>query len=87
MRTAWATHSALITGSIPGIAASTRETWSLGSPPNSVEAPENSFARLDTWAWISMPTITSQSWRPPLISFLGSTGAFMVVRAEKRSLA
>ena len=32
-----------ITGSIPGIAASTSETWLLGSPPNSVEAPENSF--------------------------------------------
>ena len=83
MRTAWAMHSALITGSMPGIAASTSETWSFGSAPNSVEAPENSFARLETWAWTSMPTITSQSWRPPLISFLGSTDAFMVVRAER----
>jgi hypothetical protein len=33
----------LITGSMPGIAASTSETLELGSPPNSVEAPENSF--------------------------------------------
>jgi len=28
---------------MPGIAASTSETWLLGSPPNSVEAPEKSF--------------------------------------------
>jgi hypothetical protein len=25
------------------MAASTSETWSLGAPPNSVDAPENSF--------------------------------------------
>ncbi len=43
MRTACAMHSALITGSMPGMAASTSETWLLGSAPNSVEAPENSF--------------------------------------------
>ena len=36
-------HSSLITGSMPGMAASTRLTWLFGSPPNSVEAPENSF--------------------------------------------
>ena len=44
VRIACRTHSSLITGSIPGIAASTSETWLLGSPPNSVEAPENSLA-------------------------------------------
>src|SRR6266403_251603 len=31
---------------MPGIAASTKETWLLGSPPNSVEAPENSHVSL-----------------------------------------
>ena len=44
MRTAWRMHSSLITGSMPGIAASTSETCEFGSPPNAVEAPENSFA-------------------------------------------
>jgi len=28
---------------MPGIAASTSETWLLGSPPNAVEAPEKQF--------------------------------------------
>src|SRR5215471_8973505 len=55
VRTAWRTHSSLMTGSMPGIAASTSETWLLGSPPNAVEAPENSFEFEATWAWISMP--------------------------------
>ena len=59
------------------MAASTRETWLFGSPPKAVEAPENSFASLVTWAWISMPTITSQSPVAPLMSFLGFAGAFM----------
>jgi hypothetical protein len=53
VRTACATHSPLITGSMPGIAASTSETCALGSPPNAVEAPENSFAFEVTWAWTS----------------------------------
>src|SRR5690242_17989197 len=55
---------------MPGIAASTRETWELGDPPNSVEAPENSFAREVTWACTSIPTITSQSPVAPLMSLL-----------------
>ncbi len=42
--------SKLIAGSIPGMAASTSETWLFGGPPNSVEAPENSFDLLLTWA-------------------------------------
>jgi putative heme-binding domain-containing protein len=33
-----------MTGSIPGIAASTKETFALGSAPKAVEAPENSLA-------------------------------------------
>src|SRR5262245_53554780 len=57
-----------MTGSMPGIAASTSETWLFGSPPNAVEAPENSFALEVTWAWISMPITTSQSPVCPLIS-------------------
>ena len=36
---AWRTHSSLMTGSMPGMAASTKETWSLGSPPKAVDAP------------------------------------------------
>ncbi len=65
MRTACATHSRLITGSMPGIAASTSETLSFGSAPKAVGAPENSFERLVTWAWISMPITTSQSPSAP----------------------
>src|SRR5271165_2091369 len=53
---------------MPGIAASIRDTCELGSPPNSVEAPEKSFARDVTWAWTSSPTITSQSPVAPLRS-------------------
>ena len=68
MRIAWRTHSSLITGSMPGIAASTSETWLLGSPPNSVEAPENSLALEVTWACTSMPITTSQSPVAPRIS-------------------
>ena len=60
MRTAWATQTALITGSMPGMAASTSDTWLLGSPPKAVEAPENSLDNELTWAWISMPITTSQ---------------------------
>jgi hypothetical protein len=77
VRMAWRTHSSLITGSMPGMAASTRETWLFGSPPNAVEAPEKSLAWLVTWAWISMPMTISQSPVAPLMSFLGLTGAFM----------
>ena len=43
VRTAWRMHSWLGTGSMPGIAASTRLTWVFGSAPNAVAAPENSF--------------------------------------------
>src|ERR1700742_2246358 len=52
---------------MPGIAASTSETWLLGSPPNSVEAPENSFEFEVTWAWTSSPITISQSPVAPLI--------------------
>src|SRR5271165_3776087 len=57
-----------MTGSMPGIAASTSETCVLGSPPKAVEAPENSLERDVTWACTSRPTITSQSPVAPLMS-------------------
>src|SRR5258708_9496035 len=62
---------------MPGIAASTSETWVFGSPPNSVEAPENSFEFEVTWAWTSSPITISQSPVAPLISFDDLTGAFI----------
>ena len=55
---------------MPGMAASTSETWLLGSPPNSVEAPENSLALEVTWACTSMPMTTSQSPVAPLRRFV-----------------
>jgi hypothetical protein len=63
-----------MTGNMPGMAASTKETWLFGSPPKAVEAPENSLASLVTWAWISMPMMTSQSPSAPLMSFFGFAG-------------
>src|ERR1700733_2345272 len=60
---------------MPGIAASTSDTCELGSPPNSVEAPENSLASDVTWACTSRPITTSQSPFAPLISFDFLAGA------------
>ena len=54
---------------MPGIAASTSETWLLGSPPNAVEAPENSFDFEATWACTSRPTMISQSPVAPEMRF------------------
>src|SRR5262245_50068141 len=63
-----------MTGNMPGMAASTKDTWSLGAPPNSADAPENSLALESTCAWTSSPMITSQSPVAPLIqSFLSAT--------------
>jgi hypothetical protein len=58
----------LITGSIPGIAASTKATLEFGSAPKVVEAPENSLAFDETCAWISMPITSSQSCLAPAIT-------------------
>src|SRR5262249_38728403 len=68
---------------MPGIAASTSETWLLGSPPNSVDAPENSFALEVTCAWTSMPTMISHSPVAPFTSFLrfGSASIMILHRA------
>src|SRR5262252_7721265 len=68
VRTAWAMQASLMTGSMPGMAASTSETWLLGSPPNCVEAAENNFALEATCACTSMPTTTSHSPVAPLMS-------------------
>ena len=67
VRTAWRMHSAFGTGSIPGIAASTRLTWLFGSAPNRVEAPEKSLEAEVTWAWTSSPITTSHSPVAPWI--------------------
>ena len=66
---AWAMQPSLITGSMPGMAASTRLTWEFGSPPNSVEAPENSLALEVTCACTSMPITTSNGPVSPSIRF------------------
>src|ERR1700733_7314493 len=64
---------------MPGIAASTSETCELGSPPNAVEAAENSLEREVTWAWTSRPTITSQSPVAPLMSFALALSVAMLI--------
>src|SRR5437879_13253821 len=78
VRTACLMHSSLMTGSMPGMAASTRETCALGSPPNAVEAPGTSFDCEATWAWTSMPTTTSQSPVAPLMSFELGAAVFII---------
>ena len=49
------------TGNMPGIAASTKDTWLFGSAPKAVALPENSLALLVTCAWTSRPITTSHS--------------------------
>ena len=68
MRTACATHSWLITGSIPGNAASTKLTWLFGSAPNTVAEPLNSLDRLMTWACTSSPITSSHGPSRPSIT-------------------
>src|SRR5262245_54208732 len=76
-----------MTGSMPGIAASTSETWVLGSPPKAVDAPEKSFDFEVTWAWISMPMTTSQSPVEPLISLPLVTVISVLLRRAPRQCA
>src|SRR5690349_19376068 len=61
VRTAWRMHSRLGTGSMPGIAASTRLTCAFGSAPKAAAAPENSSDFETTCAWTSRPITTSHS--------------------------
>ena len=79
MRTACAMHSSLITGSMPGIAASTSETWLLGDAPKPVEAPENSFDAEATCACTSMPITTSQSPVAPVTRLLAAVFALSCI--------
>src|SRR5919197_1195063 len=72
VRTACSTHLRLITGSMPGNAASTKLTCVLGSAPKSVAAPENSFALEMTWAWTSSPITISHVPVLPSISMSDS---------------
>src|SRR3569833_3929462 len=70
---------------MPGIAASTSETWLFGAPPNSVDAPENSFDRDETCACTSMPITTSQSPVVPRISLSeGDVWALMAGTGSRR---
>ena len=71
VRTAWRTHSSLITGSIPGLAASTKLTVELGGAPNAVDDPDNSLLSDVTCACTSMPMTISQSPVAPLMKFFG----------------
>src|SRR5215212_2781397 len=57
-----------MTGSMPGNAASTGETWVFGSAPKAVAAPEKSLDFAVTWAWTSRPITTSHSPVRPSIS-------------------
>ena len=76
VRTACSTQNSLITGSMPGIAASTSETLALGSAPKRVEAPENSFASERTWACTSIPmTISHSPSTPEMRCAVGSSYA------------
>ena len=65
--TACSTQWRLITGSMPGMAASTSATWALGAAPAPTAAPENSLALEATWAWISSPRTISHSPVRPVI--------------------
>jgi hypothetical protein len=69
VRTACATQNSLMTGSMPGMPASTKATLELGSAPNFVDAPEKSLARDETCACTSMPITSSQSCRAPEMIF------------------
>src|ERR1700738_4873446 len=85
VRTACSTQRRLMTGSMPGKAASTGETWVLGSAPKSVAAPENSLAFEITWAWTSSPiTVSHSPVRPAIIVHLRRYSP-AARRAEKRS--
>ena len=71
MRTACLTHSSLITGSMPGIAASTSETCCSARRRTPSRRRRTAWTCEVTWAWTSRPITTSQSPVAPLISFDG----------------
>src|SRR5205814_7656152 len=62
----------LMTGSMPGRAASMADTCVFGSAPNAVAAPENNFDLATICAWVSRPMTTSHF--PVLPSINAVTG-------------
>jgi hypothetical protein len=67
-RTACSTQTRLITGSMPGMAASMKLTCSFGPAPKPTAAPEKSLDFEATWAWTSRPITSSQAPVRPSIS-------------------
>ena len=66
VRTACATQNSLMTGSMPGMPASTKATLELGLGAESRRgAGEELGLSTTTWAWTSMPITSSQSCRAP----------------------
>src|SRR5215475_14235023 len=72
---------------MPGMAASTKETCELGSPPNAVAAPENSFDCEVTCAWTSMPMTISQSPLAPLMSLDCISAALLDAHPQRAASA
>src|SRR5258708_27443762 len=70
---ACSTQNRLITGSMPGKAASTKLTWVFGSAPKAVAAPENSLAFEMIWAWTSSPITISHVPVLPSISIASAS--------------
>ena len=64
---ACSTQNLFITGSIPGIAASTKDTLVFASDPKDAEAPENNLDLLEICACISSPITISHTPVSPLI--------------------
>src|ERR1700761_3910069 len=70
---------------MPGMAASTRLTWVLGSPPKSVGAPENSLELAVTWAWTSSPiTISHLPVEPSIIPLISGRHDLRCGRERRR---
>src|SRR3954451_7532844 len=85
VRTACRMHSLFGTGSMPGIAASTRLTCVFGSAPNAVAAPENSLDAVAViCAWTSSPTTTSQSPVAPLTRKGTAASAIVGLGSDQR---
>src|SRR5690606_11182990 len=68
--TASSTARALRVGSVPGSPRQTGHTWVLGSAPNAVEQPQNTFDAVLSSAWISRPMTVSYF---PVVSLATST--------------
>ena len=69
-----------MTGSMPGMAASTSDTWLFGLAPKPVDEPENSLDWLLTCACTSSPMTISQSPVAPFSRLLGA--GFLVAEGD-----